>query len=172
MEVMTVLVVMMTVVTVDEMGMMSDDAGDVDAAGADDNVGDNDFVFFSLSRLRRRTVSLKTTRDRGATQRRHRQRQVHQATPSPWVPRECPLAGLVVAQAMGASHQHRLRRLGFAVPLLRHKDRLCQVQGVQEVAGTQPAPVVKKLRQRDVVTSNDVPLLALARGRAALTLEK
>ena len=95
-------------------------------------------------------------------------RHVHQATPSPWVPRERPLAGLVVAQAMGASHQHRLRRLGFAVPLPRHKDRLSKVQGVQEVAGTHLAPVDKKLHRRDVVTT----LPALARGRAALTLEK
>ena len=29
--------------------MMSDDADDVDADGADDNVGDNDGVFFSLA---------------------------------------------------------------------------------------------------------------------------
>ena len=132
---------------------------------------------FSLSSWRRRTGSLKskTTRDRGATargQRGHRQRQVHQATPSPWVPRECPLACLVVVQALGVSHQHRLRRLGFAVPLPRHKDRLSKVQGVQEVAGAQVAPVVKKLHQRDVVTTPDIPLPALARGRAALTLEK
>ena len=130
---------------------------------------------FSLSRWRRQTASLKTTRDRGATargQRGHRQRQAHQATPSPWVPRECPLAGLVVAQAMGAPHQHRLRRLGFAVPLPRHKDRLSKVQGVQEVAGTHLAPVDKKLHRRDVVTTPDIALPALARGRAALTLEK
>ena len=33
-------------------------------------------------------------------------------------------------------------------------------------------PVVKQLHQRDVVTTPDVPLPALARGRAALTLEK
>ena len=154
--------------------MMSDDADDVDADGADDSAGDADGVF-SLSHWRRRTGSLETTRDRGATaraQRGHRQRQVHQATPSPWVPRECPLACLVVVQAMGVSHQHRLRRLGFAVPLPRHKDRLSKVQGVQEVAGTQLAPVVKKLHQRDVVTTPDIPLPALARGRAALTLEK
>ena len=62
--------------------------------------------------------------------------------------------------------QHRPRRLGFAAPLLLHKDRLSKVQGVQEVAGTKLAPEVKKLRQRDVVTSNDVPLPAL------VTLEK
>ena len=31
------------------MRMMSDDADDVDADGADDNVGDNDGVFFSLA---------------------------------------------------------------------------------------------------------------------------
>ena len=120
---------------------MSDDADDVDADGADENFGDSDGVFFSLAR---RTGSRKTTRDRGATargQRGHRQRQVHQATPSPWVPRECPLACLVVVQALGVSHRHRLRRLGFAVPLLLHKDRLSKVQGVQEVAGTQLAPV-------------------------------
>ena len=29
--------------------MLSDDADDVDADGADDNVGDNDGVFFSLA---------------------------------------------------------------------------------------------------------------------------
>ena len=130
---------------------------------------------FSLSRWRRRTGSRKTTRDRGATvrgQRGHRQRQVHQGTPSPWVPRECPLACLVVVQATGVSHQHRLRRLGFAVPLPRHKDRLSKVQGVQEVAGTHLAPVDKKLHRRDVVTTPDIALPALARGRAALTLEK
>ena len=146
---------------------MRDDADDVDADGADDYVGDNDGVFFSLALAQANGLAQNNTRPRG-----HRQRQVHQATPSPWVPRECPLACLVVVQAMGVSHQHRLRRLGFAVPLPRHKDRLSKVQGVQEVAGTQLAPEVKKLRQRDVVTTPDIPLPALARGRAALTLEK
>ena len=68
--------------------------------------------------------------------------------------------------------QHRPRRLGFAAPLLLHKDRLSKVQGVQEVAGTHLAPVDKKLHRRDVVTTPDIALPALARGRAALTLEK
>ena len=146
---------------------MSDDADDVDADGADDNVGDSDGVFFSLARRTEHATAGPPPEASGATAR-----HVHQATPSPWVPRECPLAGLVVAQAMGASHQHRLRRLGFAVPLPRHKDRLSKVQGVQEVAGPQLAPVDKKLHRRDVVTTPDIALPALARGRAALTLEK
>ena len=74
---------------------------------------------------------------------------------------------------MGVFHQQRPWRVGFGFLLLRHKDRLAEVQGVQEVAGTQLAPVVKKLRQVDVVATPDVPLPALARGRAAaLTLEK
>ena len=37
----------------------------------------------------------------------HRQRQVHQATPSPWVRRECPRASLEVVQKMGVFPQHR-----------------------------------------------------------------
>ena len=146
---------------------MSDDADDVDADGADDNVGDSDGVFFSLARRTEHATAGPPPEASGATAR-----HVHQATPSPWVPGECPLASLVVVQAFGVSPQHRPRRLGFAVPLPRHKDRLSKVQGVQEVAGTQLAPVIKKLRQRDVVASPDTPRPVLARGRAALTLEK
>ena len=84
----------------------------------------------SLSRRRRRTGSLETTRDSGAT-------------PSPWVPRECPLPELVVVQACRVPRLHRLRHLGFAVPLPRHEDRRSTVQGVHEVAGTRAAPEVK-----------------------------
>ena len=96
-----------------------------------------------------------------------RQRQVRQAALSPWVPREWPLACLLAVQAMGVFHQQRIRRVGFGFLLRRHKDRLAEVQGVQEVAGTQLAPVVKNLRQVDVVATPDVALPALARGRYA-----
>ena len=150
------------------------------AQWADDNVGDNDGLFFSLA-WRRRTGTCR--KERGLSRvvtgthnarRGDRQRQVRQAALSPWgFPRECPLACLLAVQEMGVSPQQRLRRFGFGFLLLRHKDRLSEVQGVQEVAGTQLAPVVKKLRQVDVVATPDVPLPALARGRAAaLTLEK
>ena len=128
--------------------MMSDDADDEDADGAAITP-----TCFSFSR-----------------RRGHRQRpanpQLHQATPSPLGTRESPLALRLAVQALCVFRQHRPRALGFAVPLLRHKELLCHVQGVQEVTGTILAPEVKKLRQRDVVTSNDVPLPAL------VTLEK
>ena len=70
---------------------MSDDADDVDADGADDNVGDSDGVFFSLARRTEHATAGPPPEASGATAR-----HVHQATPSPWVPRECPLACLVV----------------------------------------------------------------------------
>ena len=85
----------------------------------------NDGVFFSLALPQANGLAQKNRRPRG-----HRKRQPDSTargryTPSPWVRRECPLACLVVAQAMGVFPQHRLRRLGFAVPLPRRKDLLC-----------------------------------------------
>ena len=129
--------------------MMRDDADDADDDGADDNVGDNDGVCVSLALAQAIGLAHNTTRPRG-----HRQRP---AGPPP----EAGTPGH--AFTMGSTGvptclSHRLRRLGFAVPLPRHKDRLSR-------------PVVKKLQQRDVVTTPDIPLPALARGRAALTLE-
>ena len=99
--------------------MMRDDADDVDADGAEHNVGDNDGLFFSLA-WRRRTGTCR--KERGLSRvvtgtlnarRGDRQRQVRQAALSPWVPREWPLAYLLVVQAMGVFHQVRQRRVGF-----------------------------------------------------------
>ena len=128
----------------------------------------NDGGFFSLALPQANGLAQKKHATAGPPQEApgfHRQRQVHQATPSPWVRRECPLACLVVAQAMGVSPQHRLRRLGFAVPLPRHKDRLSKVQGVQEVAGTRAAPIVEELGQRDALALPDPPRLGGSRQR-------
>ena len=67
--------------------MMSDDADDVNADGADDNVGDNDGLFFSLA-WRRGTGTCR--KERGLSRvvtgtlnarRGDRQRQVRQAAP-------------------------------------------------------------------------------------------
>ena len=44
---------------------MSDDADDVDADGADDNVGDNDGVFFSLALAQANGFASNYTRPRG-----------------------------------------------------------------------------------------------------------
>ena len=49
--------------------MMSDDADDVDADGADDNVGDNDGVFFSLALAQANGLAQNNTRPRGHRQR-------------------------------------------------------------------------------------------------------
>ena len=51
------------------MRMMSDDADDVDADGADDNVGDNDGVFFSLALAQASGLAQNNTRPRGHRQR-------------------------------------------------------------------------------------------------------
>ena len=76
-----------------------------------------------------------------------------------------PLAYLLVVQAMGVFHQVRQRRVGFG--FLRSPQR-------SAVGGTRctMAPVVKKLRQVDVVATPDVPLPAALARAAALPLEK
>ena len=51
------------------MRMMSDDADDVDADGADDNVGDNDGVFFSLALAQANGLAQNNTRPQGHRQR-------------------------------------------------------------------------------------------------------
>ena len=49
--------------------MMSDDADDVDADGADDNVGDNDGVFFSPELAQDNGLAENKTRPRGHRKR-------------------------------------------------------------------------------------------------------
>ena len=93
--------------------MMRDDADDVDADGAEHNVGDNDGLFFSLA-WRRRTGTCRKERGlsrvvTGTLNARRGDRQ-RQAALSQWVPRECPLACLLVAQAVSVFHQLRQRR--------------------------------------------------------------
>ena len=94
---------------------------------------------------------------------------------SPWARREAVTACLVVVQAPGVSLHLGLCGRGLAVAFLRHEDRLLEVQGVQEVTGTEVAPIVEELCQRDVLASPEVPRLTCpARGRvtASDTLEE
>ena len=103
-----------------------DDADDVDADDDDEDDGDDDDVLFSLASC------------------------AAPAAAKAWRGRSGP-PGQQGHKRPGVSPHLGLCGRGLAVTFPRHEDRLSEVQGVQEVAGTQVAPIVEELCQRDVL---------------------
>ena len=159
------------------------DADDVDADDDDYDDSDHDDVF-SLASVAAPAAAKawlaraeRTARSEEARPRAHQKIRPPEAgpppraTPSPWMCWEAVPACLLVVQVLGVSPHPRPWRCGFAVVPLRYKNRMLEVQGVEEVTGTHMAPMVEELCQRDVVALPDIPRRRRpARGRA--TLEK